>query len=165
MKAPRTDRRLLPILLLASLLLRLGGVGVALLMDVHPVNDEWGYSNRAHGWAAIYGDLLTGHRPDPAHWDRAYEDGFQPPLHPMALGAAYATGLAPGVAGRVLNALLTALATPLVFLLARRVAPRPAAIAAAGLHLLYPTFTFFAHSLWAEPLFVLLLLGAAERAL
>ncbi len=152
-------------LCLASLLLRLGAVGVALLMDVHPVNDEWGYTDRAHGWAAIYGDLFTGHRPDPAHWDRAYADGFQPPLHPMALGAAFATGLTPGVVGRALGALLTALATPLVFVLARRVTSRTGAITAAVLHLFYPTFTFFAHSLWAEPLFVLLLLGAAERAL
>ena len=60
---------------------------------------------------------------------------------------------------------LTALATPLVYRLTRRIADRRAALAASALHVLYPTFSFFAHSLWAEPLFVLLLLGAAERVL
>jgi len=163
--AARGDRRRLLLLFAISLVLRLGGVGVALLMDVHPVNDEWGYSHRAHGWANVYRDLLAGGPPAPGHWDQAYEDGFQPPLHPMALGLANLTGVDAGVAGRLLNALLTALATPMVFLLARRVVDRPAATAAAGLHLIYPTFTFFAHSLWAEPLFILLLLCAAERAL
>ena len=165
MTAPAADRRLLLTLFAISLVWRLAAVGAALLMDVHPVHDEWGYGNRAHGWAGIYGDLLSGRSPDPAHWETAYEDGFQPPLHPMALGAAYATGLSSGVVGRVLNALLTALATPLVFLLARRVASRGVARTAAVLHVLYPAFTFFAHSLWAEPLFILLLLAAAERAL
>ena len=165
MTAGSGDRRLLLTLFLVSLAWRLVAVGAALLMDVHPVHDEWGYGNRAHGWAGVYGDLLSGRSPDPAHWDAAYEDGFQPPLFPMALGAAYATGLSSGVVGRLLNALLTALATPLVFRLARRVVPRGAARVAAVLHILYPAFTFFAHSLWAEPLFILLLLAAAERAL
>jgi len=165
LNAANDDRRRLLLLFAISLLLRLGAVGTALLMDVHPVNDEWGYSQRALGWTAVYRDLLGGEAPAPEHWAQAYEDGFQPPLHPMALGLANLTGVSSGIAGRLLNALLTALATPLVFLLARRLADRRAATAAAGLHLLYPTFTFFAHSLWAEPLFILLLLCAAERAL
>lgn len=165
MSARIGDRRLLWLIFVVSLALRFGAVGVALLMDVHPVNDEWGYSQRAHGWAAIYGDLFSGDAPTSEHWQQAYQNGFQPPLHPMALGAAFATGLSSGVSGRLLSALLTALATPLVFLLTRRMAGRGAALAAAVLHIIYPTFTFFAHSLWAEPLFILLLLGAVERAM
>ena len=124
MSARGGDRRLLWLIFGVSLALRLGAVGVALLMDVHPVNDEWGYSQRAHGWASIYGDLFSGDVPTSAHWQQAYQNGFQPPLHPMALGAAFATGLSSGVSGRLLNALLTALATPVVFLLARRMADR-----------------------------------------
>jgi len=159
------DRRLLWLIFAVSLALRFGAVGVALLMDVRPVNDEWGYSQRAHGWAAIYGDLLSGEAPTSEHWQQAYQNGFQPPLHPMVLGAAFATGVSSGVSGRLLSALLTALATPVVFLLARRMADRRAALATAVLHIVYPTFTFFAHSLWAEPLFILLLVGAVERAM
>ena len=113
----------------------------------------------------VYRDLLGGEAPAADHWRQAYEDGFQPPLHPMALGLANLTGISSGIAGRVLNALLTALATVVIFRLARRVAGRRTATTAAVLHLVYPTFTFFAHSLWAEPLFVLLLVCAAERAL
>lgn len=165
MRLPRSESRLLLLLFLVSLAARLAAVGATLWMDVRPVNDEWGYRDRGQGWAEVYRDLAAGDAPAAEHWEQAYGDGFQPPLHPMVLGAVGATGLPVDLGGRLLNALLTALATPLVYRLARHGADRRAATAASVLHLLYPTFNFFAHMLWAEPLFVLLLLGAAERAL
>lgn len=165
MRLPAHEGRRLLLLFIVSLLARLAAVGVALWMDVRPVNDEWGYRERAAGWAEIYADLASGRPAATAHWARAYEDGFQPPLHPMALGAVHALGAPLDLGGRLLDALLTALATPLVYRLTRRGADRRAATAAAVLHVIYPAFGFFARSLWAEPLFILLLLGAAERAL
>ena len=56
------------------------------------------------------------------------------------------------------------MATPLVYLWARRfVAHRPAR-ATAWIHAVLPTALFFGASLWAEPLYVLLLLGTLVAA-
>jgi len=161
---PRGERRLVLGLFLVTLLVRLAGVAVLLKLDARPGFDEYGYDRRAQGWQAVADDLARGDVA-PEHWELAYADGFQPPLHPLLMSAVYTADGAGAARARVLSALWSALATPLVYLIARRLADRRVATAAAWLHVLYPTFTFFGASLWAEPLYILLLLAAWERAL
>lgn len=72
MRLPAHEGRRLLLLFIVSLLARLAAVGVALWMDVRPVNDEWGYRERAAGWAEIYADLASGRPAAAAHWARAY---------------------------------------------------------------------------------------------
>lgn len=164
MSVPRGERRLVLSLFLVTLLVRLAGVAGMLALEARPSFDEYGYDRRAQGWQAVADDLARGDVA-PEHWELAYADGFQPPLHPLLMSTVYTADGAGATRARALSALWSALATPLVYLIARRLADRRAATAAAWLHVLYPTFTFFGASLWAEPLYVLLLLGAWERAL
>ncbi len=164
MSVPKGERRLLLLLFLITLLARLATVVVLLKSDARPSFDEYGYDRRAQGWQAVTADLSRGDIA-PEHWEQAYDRGFQPPLHPLLMSTVYTADGAGAARARVLSALWGALATPLVYLIARRLADRRAAAAAAWLHVLYPAFNFFGASLWAEPLYILLLLGAWERAL
>lgn len=161
---PRGERRLVLLLFLATLLVRLAAVAVLLKLDARPSFDEYGYDRRAQGWQAVADDLSRG-AVAPEHWRQAYDRGFQPPLHPLLMSTVYTADGAGAARARALSALWSALATPLVYLIARRLADRRAATAAAWLHVIYPAFSFFGASLWAEPLYILLLLGAWERAL
>jgi len=160
-----SDGRLLRRLLLVSLLLRLLVWIPVARYHVPAVFDETGYAARARAYAACTAALLHGRAPAETDRDAAYDGGFQPPLHPLLLGL----WSLPGRGGtgwlRLWPVLLTALATPLVWRVGRRLAGRRAAHVAAALHLLSPTVTFFSHTLWSEPLFTLLLLGAVDRLL
>ena len=160
-----SEGRLLRRLLLASLLLRLVVWIPVAHYHVPAVFDETGYAARARAYGACAAALLRGRAPAPADAAAAYDGGFQPPLHPLLLGLWGLPG--GGRLGwlRLWPVLLTALATPLVWRLGRRLAGRRAAAAAAGLHLLSPTVTFYSHTLWSEPLFTLLLLAGADRLL
>jgi 4-amino-4-deoxy-L-arabinose transferase-like glycosyltransferase len=158
--APSAGRRTTLTVLLGSLLVQLAAVALMTVLDAHPVYDEYLYDRRADGWAALLGDPGSAE-----HRATVYDDGFQPPLHPLLLGLVRATGLPGPLSGRVLSALWTALATLFVYRITRRLAGETAARFAAGLHAFYPTVVFFAASLWAEPLYVLLLLAAVDAAL
>jgi len=117
--------------------------------DTSMVNDEFSYFSRACGWSGLILGKDT--------FSQAYFHGFQPPLWPITGGL---TMLLTGnniAVMRLLNVILTAITTGLVFQLGRQIVSRKAAIAAAVIHLLYPSFTFFSHTLWSEPLFNLLL--------
>jgi len=156
-----TGRRRLLILLAVSLLLRLGAVGVMVAVDAQPAFDEYHYIQRAEGWASWLG--LSDQMDRSEAFDYAFDEGFQPPLHPLLTGLVTGGGRLP-LSGRIWNALLGALATPLVFLFARRFVSAPEASVAAWMHACLPTSLFFAASLWAEPLYLLLLLAALVLA-
>jgi hypothetical protein len=150
-----SGRRRLLMLFLVSLLLRLGAVGVMALVDARPAFDEHHYVQRAEGWASLIG--LSDRTPQETAFDRAFDDGFQPPLHPLLMGMVTGGGRLP-LSGRVWNALLGALATPLIFVFARRFVGDRESTAAAWIHAGFPTSLFFAASLWAEPLYIVLML-------
>ncbi len=152
-----TGRRRLLLFFLVSLLLRLGAVGVMVAVDARPAFDEQHYVQRAIGWASWLG--LTDQTSRDRAFDRAFADGFQPPLHPLLMGVATG-GQSMPVSGRLWNALLGALATPLVFVFARRFVGERESTAAAWIHAGFPTSLFFAVSLWAEPLYIILMLAA-----
>ncbi|MBT3316811.1 hypothetical protein HN388_02435 [bacterium] len=144
-----SDKKLVLLLILISLVLR----GMILLpvvtTDTAMVNDEFSYFSRACGWSGLMLGKDT--------FSQAYFHGFQPPLWPITGGLSMLlTGNNIAVM-RLLNVILTAITTGLIFLFGRHVVSRKAAIAAAAIHILYPSFTFFSHTLWSEPLFNLLL--------
>lgn len=157
-----TARRPLLLLLAVSLALRLGGVGALVLLDAQPAFDEYHYVQRALGWASLLG--LSDAYPAAEAWAAAYDGGFQPPLQPLLTGLLTGGARLP-LSGRVLNALLGAAGSLLAAVFARRFVGRREALAAGWIHALWPTAIFFGASLWAEPLYVLLLLGAAGLAL
>jgi hypothetical protein len=98
-------------------------------------------SRRAQGWQAVADDLSRGTVAQ-EHWRQAYVRGFQPPLHPLLMSTVYTADGAGAARARALSALWSALATPLVYLIARRLADRRAATAAAPARAL-PDVPFF----------------------
>ncbi len=159
-EAPSGRRaRRLALLFVASLLLRLLIAWPVLRANVLPAWDEAGYLAQAEGFAAVLGSLLHGEAATADDLDRAYGRGRWPPIHPLVLGCFFLI-FGPGVAvARLATVLLSAATTPLVYRLAERAGGRRAALPAACLHVLYPSFVGFSHLLWSETLFLLVLLA------
>ena len=130
-----------------------------------PLYDECTYLSRAVAYGNIIRAGMTGHTPEPADWDAAYHNGGWPPLHPLLIGIAFAiAGPSLGLA-RFVVLLQSAATTGVVYVLGRRLAGRRAALCAAGLHALYPSFIAYSHLLWSETTYILALLSAMYFAL
>lgn len=157
-------RRLAGAFFVLSLLLRLVAALPVLTQEVWPAWDEAGYTAKAEAFHSTFERWLAGKPTLPSDRDRAYGGGTWPPLHPL-LAALAMLGGGGLTAARLLTLLLSAATTPLVFLLALRCAPRRSALLAALAHATYPSFLGFAHLLWSETPFVLLLLGTILAAL
>lgn len=154
---PSPRARHLAWLFAGSLLLRLIVAWPVLQAHVRPVWDEAGYVAQAEGFAAATRALLHGEAPAPEDRDQAYGRGRWPPLHPLVLSLPFLI-FGSGVAvARLATVLLSAATTPLVYCLGERGGGTRSAGAAAWIHLLYPSFVGFAHLLWSETLFLLLL--------
>lgn len=155
--ASRIRRRRLAWLFAASLLLRLLVAWPVIRAEVLPAWDEAGYLAQAEGLAAVAGALLHGEAPAAEDLDRAYGRGRWPPLHPLVLSLPFLLFGPSRAAARLTIVLLSAATTPLVYRMGKRAGGRRTALAAACLHLAYPSFVGFSHLLWSETLFFLLL--------
>jgi hypothetical protein len=90
---------------------------------------------------------------------------FRPPLYPLFLGAVYKVTGGSMLAARLVQALLGAVAVLLVWLIARRLFDRRAALVAAGVAAVYPPLIVTSAALMSEAIFVPLMLGAMLTAL
>ena len=143
-----------------SLFVRLLFWGWAWHCQLTPRFDEAPYLRMAHGYAECLAHLVRGEAMPSSALNQAYRNGLWPPLHPMLLGL-FLFALGPHViVARLAVVVVSALTTPVVFLLARRMAGRNAALAAAAMHMGYPSFVAFSHLLWTESLYGLLVLLA-----
>ena len=130
-----------------------------------PLYDENTYLTRAVGYGNVVRAYFTGNTPTQTDWDWGYRNGGWPPLHPLLIGIAFAV-FGPGlVLARLIVMLQSAATTGVVFALTHRLAGRRAAIFAAGLHIVYPSFVGYSHLLWSETTYILVLLVAVQFAL
>jgi len=163
-------RRILPYLtvFLVALALRVGVVAVRGFAR-EPQKDEWSYARIGENVAAGTGIFFDVTRDvDGAAVTRRFSS-LRPPLYPILLGGVFrlfgggGEGDLPGSvpAGRALSALLGALSVVVFFAWARRLfGPRPA-LAAALAFAIWPTHLFASAEMLTEPLFLLLVCGAA----
>lgn len=148
-----------------SALLRLIIALPVIRAEVAPAWDEAGYLMAAHGYHALFSSQLGGEPTRQEDADAAYGRGTWPPLHSMVLALSFLLfGPTVGVA-RVTSILIAALTTPLVWRVSTRLAGPRAGLATALLHLVYPGFVGFAHLLWSENLFLLLVWLGLELCL
>ena len=146
--------------ILLSLALRLIAWTVVCRMDVPPIWDEVWYLSRG----VAYGRIVTGYVSGPpasnAVYARAYGEGAWPPLHPVLLGLAFAV-FGPSLAiARLVVVLQSTVTTAVVYFLTARLANRRAALAAAALHAVYPSFVAYSHYVLSETTYILTWLTA-----
>ncbi len=155
--ASRLRKRRLLWLFAASLLVRLLVAWPVIRAEVLPAWDEAGYLEQAEGFAAVLRALVHGAAPAAADLERAYGRGRWPPAHPLVLALPLLLFGPSLAAARLATVVLSAATTLLVYRMGERAGGARVALAAACLHLLYPSFVGFSHLLWSETLFLLLL--------
>jgi 4-amino-4-deoxy-L-arabinose transferase-like glycosyltransferase len=155
-----TTSRILLLLTAASLAVRLLLL-VAVGPELVPLHDEGEYLKRGKAFAAIVERLTDFESPPERTIDRAYGNGTWPPTHPLLIGLALRLFGESTTIARLAIVVISSLTTPLVFLLTLSLARRPAALWAAVLHLIHPSFLAFSHYLWSETTFIFFLLLTA----
>ncbi len=146
-----------PGLTLVSLLVHLAGWflwgrGLA------PRYDEVEYFERSKALATLLRAWLSGSIVEPTLWLDFYGLGEWPPANQAAQALMQVVfGIGRDVA-RLAPTLAASVTTGVVYLVTRRVATPAAAVVAAWMHVLHPTFLAYAHYLWSETLFVLFIL-------
>lgn len=153
----RTTARILLLLTAASLAVRIVLLWVV-GPDLVPLYDEGEYLGRGRAFAAILEDLAGFELPADRAIDRAYGRGVWPPGHPLLLGVGLSLFGDSAAIARLVVVLISSITTALVYLLTLSLARRPAALAAAILHLLHPSLLAFSHFLWSETTFIFFLL-------
>lgn len=153
---PRPVRPLV-ILFLLSLLIRLLFLGLMTGNDAAETGrDAQGYYNRAVGVEFTLGSLSSGQLPSSVDLARAFSSSW-PPLQSLILGIGFlffGHGL---FVGRIIMVVLSAVTTPMVFLVTQDFSNRRAALWAAGIHALYPSFIHYSLRLFSETTFVFVL--------
>jgi len=161
--------RIMALLFLASLAVRLALWWPVAQAGVPPVYDEMAYARAAVGYQNVVAACVRGgvFWAQPAETDlrRAYSKGHYPPLHPLLLGLAFAAFGRDLALARLAVVVQSALTTCLVYTFTARLANRRAALAAAGAHLLYPSFLAYSHFLWSETTYILALLAGLYFAI
>lgn len=160
----KSTSRTLVILFLLSLVIRLAAWAPVAYSGVPPTYDEISYVERAAAYENLAKSYLRGGifwaEPSEADLRAAYRSGVWPPLHSMLIGLAFAVfgrGLA---VARLVVVLQSAATTCVVFALTSRLATRRAALVAAVIHAVYPSFVAYSHLLWSETTYILACLGA-----
>ena len=159
------DRELMLILLGVSFALRLAVWGWVVGHDVPLRGDEIGYYGRATGFSAILSHLAVGRWPEAAFWIHAYGEGKWTPVHSLLISLGMVMFGESAAVARFVVVLLASATTPLVYVLARQLVSRRAALVAAAIHAGYPTFVAYAHFLWTESTFTFFLVIALIAAL
>jgi len=165
---PKSTLRTISALFLLSLVVRLAVWAPVVHSDTLPLYDETSYLRRALAYERLAKSYLGGGifwaEPSAADAEQAYFRGVWPPLHPLLIGLVF------GVVGRSLAlarlvvVLQSAATTCVVFALTSRLATRRAALVAAGIHIVYPSFLAYSHLLWSETTYILACLGGLYLA-
>lgn len=161
---PRSALRSIVVLFLLSLAVRLAVWACVAWSAMPPIHDEVSYVRRG----VVCGHLVTACVRGGILWaelsendlSAAYCRGIWPPLHPLLIGLAFAV-FGEGLAlARLVIVIQSALTTCVVFALTARLATRRAALVAAGIHIVYPSFLAYSHLLWSETTYILMCLTA-----
>lgn len=157
--------RALTLLFVISLALRCLALAAVVRSEVPLLYDESSYFDRALALRDLLVAYSRSECPADELWNRAYGRGHWPPLHAILLAGGLVIGGSTVAAARCVSVLLSALTTPLVFRLGLALSTRRAAWAAAGIHLLYPTFIAYSHYLWSETTAIFCFLLALHLAI
>ena len=128
-----------------------------LMNDTPPKFDESSYFRRAVAFCSILESCAHLRPPQAKDRDVFYENGIRPPFQSVVLSLGMLLMGKSVVAARLMMVFLSSLTTVLVFLLTDKLAGPRAGLAAAGLHIVYPSFLAFSHYLWAETTYIFLL--------
>jgi 4-amino-4-deoxy-L-arabinose transferase-like glycosyltransferase len=162
---PGSRRRRLALAFLLSFLVRALLAIPVVRYGTPPKFDEQSYFRRAEAFERILKDVVRFRVPQAEDRDAFYEGGGRPPFQSVVLSLGL---LFPGAgvgAARFMMVLFSALTTGLILLVTERLAGPRAGLAAAALHLVYPSFLAFSHYLWAETTFIFLLFLSLHLAL
>lgn len=151
--------------LLLSFVVRAGAGWLVVGAEVPLIYDEGPYFHRAVAFEKIIDSLLEGETPHRGQLHRAYFRGVWPPAHPLALGIGMAVAGPTVGAARATVVVLGSLTTLVVYFLTRRIAGRRAALWAAVIHAVHPSFIFFSHYLFSETTYLFFLLLAVAATL
>jgi len=143
-------RFLLPALLAAAFLVRLGFAQGVVGLDAVTDGDEADYHAIAQNIAGGAGFVSESGQPT----------GRRPPAYPYLLAGLYRLTGPSRVAARLLQVLLGVAVVALVYMLARRYFGETTALVAAGLAAANPFLTFISGYLLTENLYMLFVLGA-----
>ncbi len=124
-----------------------------------PAHDAYDYDRQARSIAA--GDGF----PPSVHVAEGGPSAWRPPVYPLFVGGVYAASGDSVEAGRLAGAVLGAAAVLLVFLITTRIWGRRVGLVAAGLTAVFPPLVLLSRDLLAEPLFIVLELGAVLSVL
>ena len=156
---PVESRRFFLLLFLVSLIVRASLMIPVAGADIALQADENEYFSRAAAFKVILTDAARGKPLYSQDISRAYGGGTFPPVHSLYLALSLFVAEDATLA-RWAVVLLSSLTTPLVYLLTLHCSTRKAALAAAGVHVFYPSFVAFSHYLWSETTYIFLLLLA-----
>lgn len=146
-------------LLLLSFVIRAVLLTLVSVNDVPLVYDENAYYSRSVGFKDALEGVFTGHSLSASDLGDAYGGGEWPPMHPFLLSMGL-IAFGDNVDGaRWMVLLISSLTTVLVYLLSLRLSTTRTAVAAALIHIFYPSFVAFSHYLWAETAYILFVLG------
>lgn len=160
----RESKRRLVLLCALSFIIRLGLWLPVAHFQTLPFADEAAYFSCAVGFWNILEHTLGGSFPAEDDLRRAYHGGTWPPLHPFLLALGLLIFGNHVAVARFVVVVLSAITTPLVYLVTLKLSTRRAALVAAILHILYPSFLAYSHYLWSETTYIFLLLAAVYCA-
>lgn len=163
-------KRWLLLAFLAAVIVRVL-VGVWVIRgETLPVGDEWTYINRAYDLGVLIDNARQGLPIEASVYAEALDNGIHPPVNVVIYsGIVLAQGVETVAAddarqtvayARWFVMIVSMLTTVLVYLLTRQIAGERAALAATWVWALNPVFVAFSHFLWAETLFIFLVLLA-----
>jgi 4-amino-4-deoxy-L-arabinose transferase-like glycosyltransferase len=149
--------------MLVSLVVRIAFWLPVAFYNVKPAYDEIGYYRRSEGMINIVRSLAKGRGIEATDIELFYSGGNEfkagwwPPLQSfvIAIGRlAFGKQLGPIAGARLLVVILSALTTPFVYLTTANIFTKRAALAAGGIHILFPHFIAYSHFLWSETLYI-----------
>ena len=145
---------------LLALVLRLVVWMVVTNVNVRPLYDETMYLQRSLGAAEVVSAITSGRRANDKAWDAWIGKAVFPPLHPLILATGQMFSMNDVSGARLVTVLTSSATTVLVFLLTFQVTRcRKAALLAAAIYAVYPSFIGYSHYLWTEPSFIFVLLA------
>jgi len=151
----RNKWRALVVVMLLSLVLRLAVWEFVARAAVPPWADEGLYLSRAVAYGEIFRSYASAAVIPDRVFHRAYREGVWAPLNSILIGLGFSI-FGPSLAlARLIVVLQSVATTYVVYVLTARLASRRAALVAATVHAVYPSFIAYSHLLMSETTFIL----------
>jgi len=158
-KASISRTKIILALFLASLAVRLLFFIPVCLNDVQPVHDEASYFRLSAAYAETILEVFEGNIPPPLdHLASTHGDAKRPPVYPVLISIGLLIFGDKVFVARLVVLLFSAITTPLVYFFSSRFVDRKSSLAAALIHIFYPSFIAYSHYLWSETVCVFFLL-------